>query len=217
MWIYWFFLGINDESSFEAEVLSKTQHCQIWGYDFSVKSFGPEIPTNLAHRTHFSSYGLGGINKHGPDDNPPMYTLETLMEMNGTWRYSLRYIWHNPRFCSNDLLGHTHIDLLKIDIEGAEFESLTAILKWYADSGKPLPFGQLSMEIHLWDKSFESFLSWWELLEAAGLRPFWTEPNLVYLRHNPKCTPLLSEVRFSSSIGMRAHWTLVFISQCQRR
>jgi len=68
-------------------------------------------------------------------------------------------------------------------------------LKSYADSGKPLPFGQLSMEIHLWDKSFEFFLGWWEMLEAAGLRPFSTEPNLVYHIYSKTGTPDLAEVR----------------------
>lgn len=29
--------GINDESSFEAGLLELTQHCEVWGYDFSVK------------------------------------------------------------------------------------------------------------------------------------------------------------------------------------
>ena len=79
-----FTLGINHESSFEAEVLSNTRHCQIWGYDFSVNSFGPEIPNSLTYRAHFYAYGLSGQDKHGPKDNPPMYTLESLMRMNGT-------------------------------------------------------------------------------------------------------------------------------------
>ena len=80
---------------------------------------------------------------------------------------------------------------------------MTDVLKPYVDSGKPLPFGQLSMEIHLWDKSFESFLGWWEMLEAAGLRPFATEPNLVYLNYNKKGTPDLAEVRSSGSARTR--------------
>lgn len=73
--------GINLESSFEAEILANTNHCQIWGYDFSVKSFGPEIPFNRAHRTHFSAVGLAGSDK--PHDDPPMFTLESLMRKNG--------------------------------------------------------------------------------------------------------------------------------------
>ena len=145
--------GINLESSFEAEILDGTAHCEVWGYDFSVKSFGPEIPSAQAHRTHFHAVGLAGEDKDGPEDSPKMYTLETLMKQN----------------------GHTHIDILKIDIEGWEFETLTTLLRPYVASGKPLPFGQLQLEIHIWDKTFAGFLEWWQMLEAAGLRPFWTE------------------------------------------
>jgi len=127
----------------------------------------------MKNRTHFHAYGLGGEDKHGPNDNPPMYTLETLMKQN----------------------GHTHIDLLKIDIEGWEFDTLTTLIKPYVTSGRPLPFGQLSIEIHIWNKTFAQFLSWWEMLEAAGLRPFWTEPNLVYQNYNRKTgTADLAEV-----------------------
>jgi len=171
--------GINYESSFEAQVLDRTQDCQIYGYDFSVKSFGPEVPSHQAHRTHFHAFGLSGSDEHGPDDKPPMYTLESLLKLN----------------------GHKHIDLLKIDIEGWEFETLSTLLKPYIDSGEPLPFGQLSVEIHLGDKSFEYFLGWWEMLEAAGLRPFWTEPNLVYLIYNKKGTPDLAEYSFLNVKG----------------
>lgn len=39
-----------------------------------------------------------------------------------------------------------------------------------------IKFGQLQLEVHAWpDKKFPYFLKWWEMLEAAGLRPFWTE------------------------------------------
>jgi hypothetical protein len=77
--------GINYESSFEAAILSRTDHCQIWGYDFSVKSFGPEIHENQIHRTHFHAFGLSGSDAHGPDDATPMYTLQTLLDMNSMW------------------------------------------------------------------------------------------------------------------------------------
>ena len=52
---------------------------------------------------------------------------------------------------------------------------MTTLVDPYIASGKPLPFGQLQLEIHIWDRSFEYFLTWWEKLEKAGLRPFWTE------------------------------------------
>jgi len=168
--------GINHESSFEAELLANTEHCQVWGYDFSVDSFGPQISRSLAPRTHFFPYGLAGQDHipgaHASPEDHPMYTLQSLMRMN----------------------GHTHIDILKVDIESWEFETLTSLIKPYLDTGKPLPFGQLQLEIHLWNKEFPEFLEWWEMLEAAGLRPFMTEPNLVYVNYNRQAGADLAEV-----------------------
>ncbi|KAJ7179936.1 methyltransferase domain-containing protein [Mycena crocata] len=182
--------GINYESSFEAEILANTDGCQIWGYDFSVNSFGPEIPRSQAHRTHFHPFGLAGTDKHGPDDTTKMYTLESLMKMN----------------------GHTHIDILKVDIERWEFETLTTLVKPYISSGKPLPFGQLQLEIHIWNMSFAEYLTWWETLEAAGLRPFWTEPNLVYQNYNRDGTTDLAEYSFLNIKGDN-----IFIKDPKRR
>ena len=67
-------------------------------------------------------------------------------------------------------------------------------LQGYVSSGRPLPFGQLQLEVHVWGKKFDEFLSWWEKLEAAGLRPFWTEPNLVYQNYNKQGNSDLAEV-----------------------
>ena len=77
---------------------------------------------------------------------------------------------------------HTFIDILKIDIEGSEFDSLVSSLNTHAD-GEP-PIDQLQLETHAWGgrERFDYFVKWWEALEASGLWPFWMEPNLVY--HN---------------------------------
>jgi FkbM family methyltransferase len=73
--------------------------------------------------SHFVIYGdvivhcsRSGWDGTGPDDSK-MYTLESLMQQN----------------------GHKHIDILKIDIEGWEFETLDTVLKPYLDTGRPLP------------------------------------------------------------------------------
>jgi len=177
--------GINYESSFEAAILDNTQHCQIWGYDFSVSSFGPEIPRPQASRVHFFPYGLAGKDAHGPRDQPPMYTLETLMRMN----------------------GHTHVDILKVDIESYEFEALESFVQPYLPGGEKhaagdvLPVAQLQLEIHLWDRSFEYFLQWWENLESVGWRPFWTEPNLVYQNYHHEANTELAEYSFINVKG----------------
>lgn len=93
------------------------------------------------------------------------------------------------------LKGHKHIDILKIDVESWEFDVLSAFIQPYLDAGKPLPFGQLQIELHMWQKKFPEFLAFWEMLEQAGLRPFMQEPNLVYNNYNKGGDQDLSEVR----------------------
>ena len=172
------------ESSWEAAVLENTEACQIWGYDQAMKGFGRQVShTSFSqrHRTHFQRHvQLGPEDKHG--DSPKHYTLEAVMREN----------------------GHTFIDILKIDIEGFEFDTLRAMVQPYVDSGRPLPFGQLQVELHVWGRRFPDFFSWWELLEAAGLRPVMMEPNLVYVNYNRASGAELAEVRslsFAPHIG----------------
>ncbi|KAI5118793.1 hypothetical protein M0805_005021 [Coniferiporia weirii] len=176
-------VGINHESSFEAEVLQRTAACEVWGYDFSVSQFGPEVQDHpaLLRRAHFYPYALGGVDN--PNADPaPVYTLATLMARN----------------------GHTHIDVLKVDIESWEFDTLRTLVQPYVESGEPLPFGQLQLEVHVWGKRFTEFLSWWEMLEQAGLRPFWTEPNLVYQNYNRGSSADLAEYSFLNIKGENA-------------
>lgn len=169
--------GMDWESSWEASVLENTDHCQLWGYDHSTKSFGRQVSNTgftRRHRTHFSTQvQLGPEDKHLRGDDPKLYTLSNLMRRN----------------------GHSYIDVLKIDIEGYEFDTVKAMIQPYVESGQPLPFGQLQIELHVWGKRFSDFLSWWELLEAAGLRPVMMEPNLVYVNYNRQSGAELAEVR----------------------
>ena len=96
--------GINGESSFEAALLEAAPGCQVYGYDFSVTSFGPEIAnvSALDARAHFFPYALGS--NDAPYAKPPTLTLQNLMRQN----------------------NHDFVDILKIDIEGAEFDALDA-------------------------------------------------------------------------------------------
>jgi hypothetical protein len=177
--------GINDESSFESTLLKRAPGCEVWGYDYSVNSWGPEITSDpeLRERAHFKPFALGGTNNHNDNDNPKYWTLDSLMELN----------------------GHTFIDILKIDIEGGEFDALTTFLSAHAE-GDVLPVGQLQLEIHARDghENFEYFSRWWATLEAAGLRPFWTEPNLVYINIVRGVRPELAEYSFMNIRGNHA-------------
>jgi len=178
--------GINGESSFESALLKRAPGCEAWGYDFSVKGWGPEISEDpeLRHRAHFEPWALGGTDRHEEHDNPKWWTLDSLMELN----------------------GHTFIDVLKIDIEGGEFDTLTAFIAAHAEGG--LPIGQLQLEIHAQNDRgrFGYFVKWWETLEGAGLRPFWMEPNLVYVNIVRGARPDLAEYSF---INIRSNNVLI--------
>ena len=147
--------GIQQESSFEEGLLERT-HCEIYGYDFSVSSFGQQIKgAERKSRAHFTQAGIAG--KTDTAREPPFYSIQDLMEMN----------------------GHDHVDILKMDIEGSEFESLTSLLQHFG--GKEVPVGQIMIEVHLEGDRMttDSLLSWWEDLESVGFRAVWTEPNLL--------------------------------------
>lgn len=202
---------MNYETSFEAEVLDRTHYCEVWGYDYRTNSFGS---IKRDHRAHFHPWGLANVDTHGPNDEHKLYTLKTLLDMNS--EFSLQPYLHHDTILSTE---HQYIDILKIDIEGWEFEVLSQILQPYIASGEPVPFGQLLIEIHAWDKKFEDFLSWWEMLESAGLRPFMAEVcvtvhlsvdyayivqvNLVYQNYNRGSDAALTEVchpEFSTAV-----------------
>ena len=171
--------GINKDSSFEAALLQRAPHCEVWGYDGSVTLFGPELAGNaaLAARAHFFPYMLAAHDR--PEMDPPERTLAALMAAN----------------------GHAFVDVLKLDVEGAEFDALAAFLKPYVGPhAPPLPVGQLELEIHAWNErgDFAPFYAWWLLMERAGLRPFFTEPNIVHVSHL-RTRPDVVEVRTLSA------------------
>ncbi|KAJ7662456.1 methyltransferase domain-containing protein, partial [Mycena rosella] len=177
--------GISSDSSFEADVLQRAPGCEVFGCDYSMKSFGPQITANpaLAPRAHFVPYALGAVD-HALTNRPQIYTLQLLMRMN----------------------GHAFIDILKVDIEGSEFKALETFLEAFPSS-EVLPFGQLQLEIHapggMEYHHFSLFLTWWERLENVGLRPFFSEANPVYV-NSMRSKPHLSEYSFINTRGTHA-------------
>ncbi|KAI1783589.1 methyltransferase domain-containing protein [Ganoderma leucocontextum] len=99
--------GIDSSYSFEAALLHSTRFCQVWIYD-STKGDGAKnhIPRELRHRAFFRKLALGASDKHGPGDDPKTWTLRSLMAEN----------------------GHSHIDFLRLDVEGWEWETFRAIV-----------------------------------------------------------------------------------------
>ncbi len=72
--------GVRDESSFENELLSRTD-CELWAYDFSVVDFGVQLEPGNRARAHFMQAGIAGATDTAKD--PPFYSIADLMKMNG--------------------------------------------------------------------------------------------------------------------------------------
>jgi hypothetical protein len=146
--------GVNTEVSFEKEVLSRANNCRIRMFDPTIQI--ERVPLSLEDyggRANFTELGLAG------SDRGKVRTLKTLMAMH----------------------GDNFIDILKVDIEGAEILSLARAVSDFPES---LPFGQIQVEVHA--PAFEgleagglNFTSWRNMLEGMGLRVFHTEPNLT--------------------------------------
>ncbi|WEW56386.1 hypothetical protein PRK78_001829 [Emydomyces testavorans] len=154
--------GVNDDSAFENSVLSRT-NCEIWGYDYSVVSWAKDLEPAYASRAHFTQAGISNVTD--TQRSPPFYAVKDLMRMN----------------------GHDYIDIMKMDIEGSEFDALSSFMAQFQTD--QLPVGQLLVEAHPWEpnpetkywlpRSLDDWIGFWESLEARGLREISVEPNLL--------------------------------------
>ncbi|KAI0290328.1 methyltransferase domain-containing protein [Multifurca ochricompacta] len=169
-------VGTPDYASFEAELLARTRHCQLFVFDHTAREYWDSRGT--AQRAHFKRYRVAGYDAQATNDSPKTHTLESLMRQN----------------------GHTHIDILKIDLEGWEFDTLTAFLipsmEYSAEKPRVAPVSEMLLELHLWNREFLDLLNWWTVLERAGLRAVAREPNLVYQNYNRLQGAELAEYTF---------------------
>lgn len=78
------------------------------------------------------------------------------------------------------MLGHTWVDVLKVDVEGFEYETFQHL----ARSGAGMPFTQLQLEVHFgWSSAQRANFVQLNLLKnllSHGLRPMSVEPNIYF-------------------------------------
>ena len=155
--------GVSQDSEFENAILSRT-NCEIWGYDFSVNGWASQLNKSYVDRAHFKKIGIG--NTTDKLRSPPFYTVKDLMKEN----------------------KHDYIDIMKMDIEGSEFDSLSAFVGEFSSPDVELPIGQLLVEIHIrqaepqdpfeMPQTLPAWLEFWEAMEMKGMREVFIEPNL---------------------------------------
>ncbi|CAK9060041.1 Methyltransferase-like protein 24 [Durusdinium trenchii] len=140
--------GSNNDMKFELGIHELGLHCEIHIYDPT----SPEPRDARRIGARFHKVGLGA--RDGFQGRFPVKTLKSLMKEN----------------------GHSHIDILKVDIEDAEHEAIPQI----AHEGWP-SVGQFLVEVHIRnfanDMSLDKLIT---LIEKGNLRLFHQEVNWQY-------------------------------------
>jgi hypothetical protein len=141
--------GSNGDASFEKAILEHTA-CSVWTFDPTLNEVATAKVTAVPG-LNFTAVGLsdkdGSLELRG--QVRPVRTLRTLMQER----------------------GHTWIDVLKMDIEGAEWPVLNAFI----EAGTPLPATQAQIEFHL--RKPGDAVDTMVGLDKLGMRVFHVEEN----------------------------------------
>ena len=164
--------GSNGDTSFEAAILNRTS-CAVFTFD---PTLAPEVQAKVeaVPGITFKAVGLSAVDGNAVIGGRtlPVRTLATLMRES----------------------GHAWIDLLKIDVEGAEWEALESLVA--QSGGQALPITQAQVEFHVgWGgHGPQDAVDLLEALDGAGMRVFHVEENAVC----DTCAGQFEEIAFAN-------------------
>ena len=147
--------GISNDASFDVD-LTKTfgrPQCTIYAFDPSIGRQTGD--TFLGDNIHFYNIGLGGGNYTRPSTGWDMMDLESIMSM----------------------LGHSHVDLIKMDIEGSEWEVFT---NWKEHDSILNRFDQLLAELHFLGHDSADNVASLQWLRQEGFQVFSRRENFRF-------------------------------------
>ena len=149
-------VGSNGEFSFELAVKKRWPACEVYTMDPTLNAVRREKAAVLEAAGHFKVVDIGLAGANGTitlgGRQFPVLTLESHVEM----------------------LGHRNrrIDVLKVDIEGYEYEAFASLQPGLLDK-----VGQLQIELHgSSDEKIDSLIA---AVHAAGFLMFNKEPNVL--------------------------------------
>lgn len=167
--------GSNGEVSFEEDVIAES------GGKCAVHVFDPVLQSVRSHNRLFN--GPTALDLSATLDYPGFSWHTTGLgareEQLSTHRFGKMSVERLSTTMAR--LGHSFVDILKVDIEGHEWEAFLSDI--FASEG-PLPFGQLLIEVHV--ENFRLAGKFFDVAEQRGLRMFFKEPN-QYAPCNPLC------------------------------
>jgi FkbM family methyltransferase len=134
--------GVGEDISFDLALIDRFG-CRVHAFDPTPKSMSWLARVDTPPSFHFHPYGLSAKDERAffyPPENPN-HVSHTLLCREST-RGSAIEAEFKKLGTIMDMLGHDWIDVLKLDIEGAEYEVLADVL------GESVPVGQILVEFH---------------------------------------------------------------------
>ncbi|SMO80130.1 methyltransferase, FkbM family [Saccharicrinis carchari] len=141
--------GIGEDVSFDNTVIKK-HACHVFGFDPTPKSIDWIYSQKTNKKFHFYKFGIS--DKSGFVDfflpkNPEYVSGSLLDTTNVDTNRKVRVVMKSLEDIMNEL-NHKHIDVLKMDIEGAEYDVIDNILR------SKVSITQILIEFH--DRFFEN-------------------------------------------------------------
>ncbi len=141
--------GIGEDISFDNAVI-ENHNCQVFGFDPTPKSISWINSQKLNKKFHFYEFGISDkseiVDFFLP--NNPQYVSGSIINQKNVDSVSKVSVEMKSLADIMNELGHKHIDVLKMDIEGAEYSVIENILK------NKISISQILIEFH--DRFFEN-------------------------------------------------------------
>lgn len=171
--------GIGEDTSFDEELFNRCQ-CKIFCFDPTPRAYDHFVNKHLIDKMSFYRYGLSGKNKmerfYLPSNDD--YVSGSEFKRGGELKKDFHNVlMHDLSFIMHEL-GHNHIDLLKMDIEGSEFDVIASL-------NEKTIVKQICMEIHqrFFDNGIPKLLRMNKKLRKLGYELiFLSEENLTYIK-----------------------------------
>ncbi len=164
-------IGVGTDISFDLQLIQEFQ-CNVFAFDPTPRSIEWIQKKTLPEKFHFYDYGIAG--KDGtivfyPPANPNFVSFSSVINSSQTTGVELP-VFRIKTVMSK--LGHSKIDLLKMDIEGSEYEVIDDLI----NSG--LDIKQIQVEFHhRFDKSnIEKTRKAIKLLKENQYKIFYVSP-----------------------------------------
>jgi FkbM family methyltransferase len=158
--------GVSGDYSFDRDM------AELFGAEVHMFDPGPNEVKRYAGFVQPQKAGEGSITYHpigiGPVADDPAHAWDLVIDQQKCEVKSLADLAKS--------LGHTHVDIVKIDIEGGEYAALREVLA--SGTLHTLGVQQLLVEFHFWDDhKFGEFVELLDALKQQGFKLFRKELN----------------------------------------